>query len=226
MFCENCGAQNVDGAKFCASCGAPLAVSQPAQPQIEQAQYQPQIEQTQYQPPQPQYNYNYNYNYQQPQVQPARPVQQGRSVGAVIVYMISGALAVLSIIMVFLPHVTVLFRNFNPFQLIGTEQVFGRSSDAAIGGVIIIALLVLPMILQLVWAILSFARVRAAGVLGLIASIFAINHTVIWLVILSELTERTSGAASMTAVPGIMLFLGIAGLVMSIIQMTKKNRVR
>lgn len=32
MFCPRCGAQNPDGAKFCAGCGAPLA-SRPAQPQ-------------------------------------------------------------------------------------------------------------------------------------------------------------------------------------------------
>ena len=220
MFCENCGAQNVDGAKFCASCGAPLAASQQTQP------VQQQVEQPVYQPPQPQYNYNYDYSYQQPQPQPVMPANQGRSVGAIILYMISGAIAVLSIIMVFLPHISVLFRSLNPFQLIGTEQVFGRSSEAAVGGIVIAALLIVPMILQLVWAILSFARVKAAGVVGLIASIFAINHTAIWIAILSELAKKTYGAASTTMVPVVMLFLAIAGLVLSIIQMTKKNRVR
>lgn len=216
MFCENCGAQNVDGAKFCAGCGAPLASAQPVQPQVEQPQYQP---------PQPQYNYNYP-TYQQPQPAQVQPAQPGRSVGAIILYMIAGAIAVLSIIMVFLPHILVLFRGFNVFQLVTTEQVFGTSREAAAGGFMIIAMLVLPMILQLVWAILSFARVKAAGVLGLIASIFAINHTIIWMVIISAITESTRGSANMTAVPPIMLFLAVAGLVLSIIQMTKKNRVR
>lgn len=31
MFCSKCGAENVDGARFCASCGAALAVATPVQ---------------------------------------------------------------------------------------------------------------------------------------------------------------------------------------------------
>lgn len=212
MFCENCGSQNVDGAKFCASCGAPLAAAQPVQP----------VEQPRYQEPQP--RFDYNYSYQQPQ--PVQPAPQGKSAGAIVVYMISGALAVLSIIMVFLPHVTAMYQSFNPFQLIGAEALWSRSREAAVGGVIIVALLVLPMILQLVWAILSFARVKAAGVLGLIASIFAVNHSLVWLIILAAIRESTGRLASVTAVPVVMIILAIAGLVLSIIQMTKKNRVR
>lgn len=212
MFCENCGSQNVDGAKFCASCGAPLAASQPVQP----------VEQPRYQEPQP--RFDYNYSYQQPQ--PVQPAPQGKSAGAIVVYMISGALALLSILMVFLPHVTAMYQSFNPFQLIGAEALWSRSREAAVGGVIIVALLVLPMILQLVWAILSFARVKAAGVLGLIASIFAVNHSLVWLIILAAIRESTGRLASVTAVPVVMIILAIAGLVLSIIQMTKKNRVR
>ena len=212
MFCENCGSQNVDGAKFCASCGAPLAASQPVQP----------VEQPRYQEPQP--RFDYNYSYQQPQ--PVQPAPQGKSAGAIVVYMISGALALLSILMVFLPHVTAMYQSFNPFQLIGAEALWSRSSEAAVGGVIIVALLVLPMILQLVWAILSFVRVKAAGVLGLIASIFAVNHSLVWLIILAAIRESTGRFASVTAVPVVMIILAIAGLVLSIIQMTKKNRVR
>ncbi len=212
MFCENCGSQNVDGAKFCASCGAPLAASQPVQP----------VEQPRYQEPQP--RFDYNYSYQQPQ--PVQPAPQGKSAGAIVVYMISGALALLSILMVFLPHVTAMYQSFNPFQLIGAEALWSHSREAAVGGVIIVALLVLPMILQLVWAILSFARVKAAGVLGLIASIFAVNHSLVWLIILAAIRESTGRFANVTAVPVVMIILAIAGLVLSIIQMTKKNRVR
>jgi len=31
MFCSKCGAENVDGARFCASCGTALAVAAPVQ---------------------------------------------------------------------------------------------------------------------------------------------------------------------------------------------------
>lgn len=52
--CPNCGAGNIDGAKFCGGCGRPLTVSGPVQPQ-----------------PQPVQNV-----YQQPAAQPVQPVYQ------------------------------------------------------------------------------------------------------------------------------------------------------
>ncbi len=226
MFCEKCGRNNLDGAKFCAGCGAQLVAphldkapfeetpsttigysqpeyTQPAytqsesvQPQYSQPTYQqpenvqPQYAQQQYSQ-QPSYN-NYN-NYSSYQPKPAvKP--QGKSVGAIVLYMIAGAMALLSILFVFLPHITVLGSGYAPFQLISDRYVWGSSS--------------------------------AAGVLGLIASIFAINHTIVWIVLLGEMREKSYSLASMTAVPVLMLVLAIAGMVLAIIQMTKKNRVR
>ena len=260
MFCEKCGHNNLDGAKFCAGCGAQLtaprldkapfeetpsttngyaqpeytqpAYTQPesAQPQYNQPTYQqPESVQPQYQYTQPQYgqqpsynNYN-NYNSYQPK--PAvKP--QGKSVGAVVLYMISGAIALLSILFVFLPHITVLGSGYAPFQLVSDRYIWGSSSDARAGAVVVVILLVIPMLLQLVWAILSFLRTRAAGVLGLIASIFAINHTIVWIALLGSIREKSYSLASVTAVPVLMLVLAIAGMVLAIIQLTKKNRVR
>lgn len=183
---------------------------------------QPQYAQQQYSQ-QPSYN-NYN-NYSSYQPKPAvKP--QGKSVGAIVLYMIAGAMALLSILFVFLPHITVLGSGYAPFQLISDRYVWGSSSDARTGAIVVVILLVIPMLLQLVWAILSFLRTRAAGVLGLIASIFAINHTIVWIVLLGEMREKSYSLASMTAVPVLMLVLAIAGMVLAIIQMTKKNRVR
>lgn len=39
MFCNNCGAQNADNQKFCATCGSPLNNDQNAQQQYGQQQY-------------------------------------------------------------------------------------------------------------------------------------------------------------------------------------------
>jgi hypothetical protein len=169
---------------------------------------------------QPSYN-QYNGYQPSPALKP-----QGKSVGALVIYMICGAMALLSILFVFLPHLSVIGRAYAPFQLVSDSYVWGSSSDARVGAVFVIILLVIPMLLQLVWAILSFLRTRAAGVLGLIASIFAINHTIIWLALLAGIRERSYSLASMTAVPVLMLIFAIAGMVLAIIQMTKKNRVR
>ena len=130
MFCEKCGHNNLDGAKFCAGCGAQLTA-----PRLDKAPFeetpsttngysQPEYTQPAYTQPesaQPQYgqqssynNYNNNNSYQpKPAVKP-----QGKSVGAVVLYMISGAIALLSILFVFLPHITVLGSGYAPFQLI------------------------------------------------------------------------------------------------------------
>lgn len=238
MFCEKCGRNNLDGAKFCAGCGAQLVA-----PHLDKAPFeetpsttigysQPEYTQpayTQSESVQPQYSqqssYNNYNNYSSYQPKPAvKP--QGKSVGAIVLYMIAGAMALLSILLVFLPHITVLGSGYAPFQLISDRYVWGSSSDARTGAIVVVILLVIPMLLQLVWAILSFLRTRAAGVLGLIASIFAINHTIVWIVLLGEMREKSYSLASMTAVPVLMLVLAIAGMVLAIIQMTKKNRVR
>ncbi len=52
MFCPNCGAQNPDDVKFCASCGADLSKTQQADDFAQQPQQAPQTD----------YNYNNNYN--------------------------------------------------------------------------------------------------------------------------------------------------------------------
>ncbi|WP_051688809.1 zinc ribbon domain-containing protein [Butyrivibrio sp. AE2032] len=84
-FCPNCGAENIDGAKFCGNCGGALAAAQPAQPvyqPVQEAQpaqpvYQPVQEA---QPVQPVYQpvqeaQPVQPDYQQPiPIQPVQPV--------------------------------------------------------------------------------------------------------------------------------------------------------
>ena len=189
MFCEKCGTQNTDSAKFCAGCGAPLQISQPQQ-----------------------------FN--------AAP-RHSRSVGAIVVYMIAGAVGVLSLLMPFLPQVTYFYyfgSYYNANVLVLLFNGFFNSNDTlrsalAVFIALFVAGIAITMILQLVWAILSFVRVRAAGVLGLIASIIGINVYGAW----AGLLNRMHCA---TPVPYVMVALSAAGLVLSIIQLTKKNRVR
>lgn len=246
MFCEKCGAQNADGARFCASCGAMLAeqFNQGGENQdttvldssmagsYEQPYEYSQPENYQY-PRQESYQYSQpdNYQYAQPNpvyAQPQRVVRapQQRSVGAIVLYMIAGAIALFSILLPFLPQVSFFGETANVpvilFSGYGSlVYISGSRAEYSMVAVMLIMAFAVPMILQLVWAILSFARVRAAGVLGLIGSIIFINVSVVWAIILAAATRR-----GVTAVPYMMIVLGIAGMVLSIIQLAKKNRVR
>ncbi len=71
MNCTNCGAQNLDGAKFCAGCGSPLATAE--QPAYQQPAYQPQQPYGYAPEQQPQQPYGYAPYPQQPQ-QPKKPI--------------------------------------------------------------------------------------------------------------------------------------------------------
>jgi len=55
MFCQNCGAQISDQARFCEHCGTSIGTQQPAPQQPQTTQYQ-------------------QYQYQQPQYYPQQPV--------------------------------------------------------------------------------------------------------------------------------------------------------
>ncbi len=95
-FCPNCGAQVADNAKFCLTCGKPLAAQQPVQPQ--QPQYQQQYQQApQYQPQyqQPQYQQvpQYQQQYQQP-VYAQPPKKKGKGGIVFLVILLLAAIGV------------------------------------------------------------------------------------------------------------------------------------
>lgn len=226
MFCENCGTDNIAGAKFCSACGAPLnsGYSEPKHYAQETYRQEPYQQETYQQEVYPQNQYEY-YQPIQSYNQPRRIVNQ-RSTGAIVLYMIAGAIALLSILLPFLPQVSYYGQTANVpsilFSGYGTlVYISGSRSEYSMVVAMFIAAFAIPMVLQLVWAILSFARVRAAGVLGLIGSIISINVSIIWAAVLTSTTRR-----GVTTIPYMMIVLGIAGMVLSIIQLAKKNRVR
>ena len=123
-----------------------------------------------------------------------------------------------------------------------------NKSDYQVTGVIILMMFLLPMIFLLLWAIFSFCRIRAAGSMGIVGAITYIAAGVYWLLFLmNELpigkfyvtgtTEKVKTTAAysglsmdlkdaITVVPYLMIALGVAGIVMSILQVAKRNRVR
>ncbi len=226
MFCEKCGAQNADGAKFCASCGAPL--------NVETAYYA----QPQPRPQQPDYQYGYP---QQPQSQPqtfhpAAQKPQGKTTAGVVIFMISGALAVLSLLFPFLPHVSSMEYFVSNTSMFGfCFELFRHSETMSYGaniglyfiGLLLLCLILIPMILQVIWAILSFVRVKAAGVVGIIASIVFLIHSFIWMVILAAaMSESGYSVVRMTPVPILMVFAAIAGIVLASLQIAKRKNAK
>lgn len=202
MFCEKCGAQNTDGAKFCSGCGAPLnSADEPVY------QAEPQAVQ-------------YRYAAQAP--------ERTRSVASMVIYFISGGVAVWTALLIFIPHIVVGHRFFNIFQIIESSTLVSYITGGNSDGDFIVSIFIVPffiaLALQVVWAILSFVRVKAAGVLGLIASIIYINHSVVWMIMLT--TSSIKEPYVVTPVPYLMVTLGIAGMVLSVLQLAKRKTVR
>lgn len=208
MFCRRCGTNNAEGSAFCISCGAPLNAQQQNQ------QYQPQQ-----QNPYPQQNYNYA------QVTDPRLNNPGSNTGAKVLYIIVGVIACLAFLMPFLPSVSGYGYNFNVFTVGTAISSLGsmfKSREAAIGGTFITVMFIIPMALQIPWAILSFLRKGPAGVFGLISSIFYFLAAIIWTIALSNNYVKSY----VTLVPYLMIIISIAGFVLSIIQLAKKKYLR
>ena len=223
------------------------------------------------------YNYNYNYGYGNT---PLR--KNNRSVGAIVIYMISGVLALICMLMTVLPSMDAM-QAIDKVKVEGSYSAYGdmiksqakemikkqgqdttknvfqyvneyldykgeNKSDYQVTGVIILMMFLLPMIFLLLWAIFSFCRIRAAGSMGIVGAITYIAAGVYWLLFLmNELpigkfyvtgtTEKVKTTAAysglsmdlkdaITVVPYLMIALGVAGIVMSILQVAKRNRVR
>ena len=221
MICNNCGMDNPDGSAFCVSCGAKLNAPQQYTDYSQQSYQNPMQQQyQQYQQPQspyPQQSYGYAPA-RDPRLDNPRAIK-----GAKVLYIIVGAIACLCLLMPFLPSVSVLGKSFNVFSIgrlvSGLGSAFG-SKSAQGGGTFLIAMFILPMALQIPWAILSFARKRPAGVFGLISSIIYFIVSIIWIAILNS---DSSLRLAVTGVPYFMLIFAIAGFVLSIIQLVKKK---
>ena len=282
MLCNNCHSSNVAGARFCSTCGAALSddyrdvVTKGVEVDdenvygyddgfsVKQSDIKEQRKDYEYYSDYNDnqnagynngynggynngYNYNYNYGYGE------TPLRQNtRSAGAIVIYMISGALALLSMLLPILPNVKVTDRNVFKiaYDFLDSRSFFGSVStnDDKVTGVLIIMMFVLPMLFQLLWAIFSFCRIRAAGSMGIVGAITYIAAGIYWLLFLmNELpigkfyvtgtTEKVKTTAAysglsmdlkdaITVVPYLMIALGVAGIVMSILQVAKRNRVR
>lgn len=206
MYCEYCGANNQDGAKFCSGCGAPLQADPAAVAPVATT-------------PEP---------YPQPQRIVRAPRSTTRRVSSMVIYFIAGGVAIWTAMLIFLPQIAAGSRFFTMFDIISNSRavrfITGGGSDLDFVVSIFFVPFMLVMQLQIVWAILSFLRVRPAGVFGLIASIIYTNHATVWAVMLTS-TAVKYGTVVMP-IPYLMAALGMAGIVLSILQLSRRSSVR
>ncbi len=143
------------------------------------------------------YGYNNGYGGYN---QPSTLRQNQRSVGAIIIYMISGVLGLLGMLMTVLP-------SFDSVKLLGNYSSYASSSsdrynnvfdivkkyfdgngltksDSQVTAIIILVMFVTPMVFQLIWAILSFCRSRGAGSIGMVGSIIYLSVASYWMLFL------------------------------------------
>lgn len=212
MFCSRCGTQNNDAYTNCVNCGAPLRA-----PQYPQQHYQ--------QPPQQQ---NYGYG-QQPYYGYAQaPVNAVNGPKPTALYIIAGVMAVVSFLLVFLPSFFYGSHAYNLFSIASEPfktSSSGRSVSSGEAGIagFVITMFVIPMGLQVAWAILSFMQKRPAGVFGIISSVIYLISSFIWVIVCAVYTSSSFSGYSITPVPGLMIMLAIAGIPVSIVQLVKKK---
>ena len=261
MLCDNCHSSNAAGAKFCAVCGAPLpgeplthrqGQGESRQPQ-QHYSYEDGFNSTRRPPerrqavPAAQQPYRSRYAprdayapaYQRPQ----------RSIGAIIFYMLNGLLALACLSTVVLPSVdylagravsenyanrymSVIDHIVRQFDVAGP---FYRGEDGSLTGAILVVMFAVPTVFILLWAIFSFARVSAAGGMGLVGSIFLTNISAVWLLYLRDyirlgtlyFKDGNGGTLPyLTAVPFLMILFGFVGIIFSSVQLSQRNRVR
>ena len=198
MNCPYCGAPNNDYNNNCVNCGNPL---RPVQ-------------------------YQQQYAYMQPQNQVQRPV----GAKPTALYMIAGALAVLGFVLTIIPSIRIDSHDLSPISFLFEAGSIKRSSGMGRTDRELIDMLsnvmfmmyIPPMILQVVWAVLSFMQKKAAGILGVIASAYYSFSTFYWWFFTMIASSESSNISS-NVIPSLMLMAGIAGIPISIIQIVKKK---
>ena len=137
-------------------------------------------------------------------------------------------MAALQFLLVFLPHMTSQYGGYYNFFTIDVSLL--KLSSYTYRGLsgfasFLLFMFIVPMALQIVWAVMSFIQRRPAGIFGVIASSIYTVSSLIWLIVVGIAGSAiyTFGAGSMTAVPTFMLLLGIAGIPVSIVQIVKKK---
>ena len=246
MFCGKCGTPNDETNNNCVNCGAPLR----RQPDSGYAQPQPPYGNG-YAQPQMDYDYTmaadggyaqppYNGYAQPPYNGYPQPAAAPVGKKPTVLYVIAGVMAVLMIALLLLPQFTYKNSYVSGAYNIFGFAAFGRDVYQTLGSssqnvqetanslsIFCIALFVIPLIMSLVWGLLSFLRVRAAGIFGVITAAFMMIADIIWMTLIAVFVSAAAGTSSevvtMTPFPILVLLLAIAALPVSIIQIVKKK---
>ncbi len=222
MFCTKCGTQNSDTNAHCINCGAELTPPMRGYANTQQ----PMGGYTNTQQPMGGYT-----NTQQPFYGYTTTRQPLKPAGSkpIALYIVSGVIAVISFVLAFIPSFVYGSRLYNPFnfafesfQASGIAHSSTRSASTFYSGVgvAVIILFVIPMALQIVWAVLSFMMKKPAGVFGIISSSIYFFTACFWSIItLAAVTSR----GDFTPVIFFMFLFSVAGIPVSIVQLVKKK---
>ena len=154
MFCEKCGTQNTDGARFCAGCGAVL---EGAAPQAAPAPYA------------------------QPAAVPAP--RRGLPVATRVLMIINAVFGILSFAVIFLPirYTVESGRNFFRGQSAFTELIRAFGGRDKTKAILFLVLLAGTLAVLVAGVILSFLRRKASGALILGGCTYLACYCYAWL---------------------------------------------
>ena len=216
MYCRNCGAFIDDSASVCANCGAQTGAFR------DNADFRQEYEQNVYQQPVQPNGYYPVYN-------TAVNGKKSFSPGVILgIMLINGMIAVFSLLLPFLPIIGDYYNSYNIIQFIvyaGKSPDSGGAALAIVGALF----LILPAAFEIVYAILSFMRRKAAGGFGLAANILMLFGALIWAAMLFGAAYAVGmhfNGGYITSVPVIMVCLPVAGIVFSSIAIAKRHQLK
>lgn len=149
---------------------------------------------------------------------------------ALVVSILCAASAAISVLLYFLPICTGKWVAHNAFRLLSPEfvmkwtMIFHSESSHVFFYKVLPKLMYLSILLLLLWAIFSLIRLKFSGIIGIIATVINTIIGSLWCfyAVYYGILHPES-ALSVTIVPYLMVLFGIGGIVLSILQLTKRN---
>lgn len=234
MFCEKCGSQNNDGAKFCAICGAlmeqgaPQSAPEPANtPEPEQPAYTPAPEPAPAAEPAPAYTQQtYAPAYTQPGYAPL-PRKRDIATPSKIMLILCSVFSVLSMAMFFIPFTFSKESEFTT-KFYNIISIFGESFKADLSranGIVLLIMFIIASIAALAAVILAVLRFKAAGAMALVAAVFAFglnfNYFFGFIGYIFNMSTYEMYGSGYTPVPLVIFILSVIALVISAMALSK-----
>ena len=139
-----------------------------------------------------------------------------------VLYLIAGALAVLQVIMLFMPHLIGGGNVFLPVEIFGgggTSGKFGIHDRQHEIGFAYIDLFFILVVFDVFWAVLSFMQKKLASIFGVVVCAISFIINIFWVETLSFF--EIDSYARITPFPIFMVMISFAGIIVSIAQIVR-----